>query len=119
MVSNVPEPDSRGYIDATASVRISVEALVDGSVRVFVWGEVDLATAPQFERVLSDAIEDTDSDVLVEFSSHSFIDSTGISVLIQAARRLRESGRALRVTTANAHMRSVIETVGLAEILGL
>jgi anti-anti-sigma factor len=119
MVSNVPEPDGMGYIDAAASIRISVETLADGSARVFVWGEVDLATAPHLERVLADAIHATDSDVLVEFSGDSFIDSTGLNVLIQAARRLRESGRALRVTTENAHMRGVIETMGLAEIFPL
>ena len=119
MLSNVPERDGTGYIDAAASIRIAVETLADGSAHVFVWGEVDLATAPHFERVLADAIHGTDSDVLVEFSSDSFIDSTGLNVLIHAARRLHESDRALRVTTGNAHMRGVIETTGVAEILGL
>ncbi len=87
-------------------IRIAVETLADGSAHVFVRGEVDLATAPHLERVLADAIHGTDSDVLVEFSSDSFIDSTGLNVLIQAARRLRESDRALRVTTGNPHMRA-------------
>ncbi len=119
MVSNVPERDGTGYIDAAASIRIAVETLAGGSAHVFVRGEVDLATAPHLEQVLADAIHGTDSDVLVEFSSDSFIESTGLNVLIQAARRLRESGRALRVTTGNAHMRGVIETMGLAEILAL
>ena len=119
MVSNVPERDGTGYIDVAVPIRIAVETLADGSAHVFVWGEVDLATAPHLERVLADAIHGTDSDVLVEFSWDSFIDSTGLNVLIQAARRLRESDRALRVTTENAHMRAVIETMGLAEILAL
>jgi anti-sigma B factor antagonist len=119
MLSNVPEPDGTGYLDAAASIRISVETLADGSARVFVWGEVDLATAPHLERALADAIQGTDSDVLVEFSRDSFIDSTGLNVLIQAARRLHESGRTLRVTTDSPHMRGVIETTGLAGMLGL
>jgi anti-sigma B factor antagonist len=122
MISNVPDRDSartNGYVDVGAPIRIAVESLADGTCLVSVWGEVDLATAPHLERVLADAAGDGDQDVLVEFSQHSFIDSTGLGVLIQAARRLRERGRSLRVTTENPHTRGVIETMGLAETLGL
>jgi anti-sigma B factor antagonist len=122
MISNVPDRDSarmNGYVDAAAPIRIAVESLTDGTRLVSVWGEVDLSTAPHLERVLADAARDGDQDLLVEFSQHSFIDSTGLGVLIQAARRLRATGRSLRVTTENPHTRGVIETMGLAETLGL
>jgi anti-sigma B factor antagonist len=122
MRSNVPDRDSartHGYVDVGVPIRIAVEGLADGTRLVSVWGEVDLATAPHLERVLADATGNGDQDVMVEFSRHSFIDSTGLGVLIQAARRLREHGRSLRVTTDNPHTRGVIETMGLAETLGL
>jgi anti-sigma B factor antagonist len=122
MHSNVPDRESArsmGYGDAGAPIRIAVETLADGTPLVSVWGEVDLATAPQLERVLDDAARGGDRDMLVEFSHDSFIDSTGLNVLIQAARRLRAKGRALHVTTENPHTRGVIETMGLAELLGL
>jgi anti-sigma B factor antagonist len=121
MRSNVPDRDlHRSYYgDPGAPIRIAVETLADGSPLVSVWGEVDLATAPHLERVLADASAGGDTDILVEFSGDSFIDSTGLNVLIQAARRLRAGGRALRVTTENPHTRSVIDTMGLTEMLGL
>lgn len=121
MRSNVPDRDlHRSYYgDPGAPIRIAVETLADGSPLVSVWGEIDLATAPHLERVLADAAAGGDTDVLVEFSRDSFIDSTGLNVLIQAARRLRAGGRALRVTTENPHTRSVIDTMGLTEMLGL
>jgi anti-anti-sigma factor len=121
MRSNVPDRDSErsGYGDPGAPIRIAVETLADGTPLVSVWGEVDLSTAPRLERVLADALEGGERDVLVEFSRDSFIDSTGLNVLIQAARRLRAEGRALRLTTENPHTRSVIETMALAETLGL
>ena len=121
MGSNVPDRDlDRSYYEAPgAPIRIAVETLADGSPLVSVWGEVDLATASHLERVLADASAAGDADVLIEFSRDSFIDSTGLNVLIQAARRLRAGGRALRVTTENPHTRSVIETMGLTEMIGL
>jgi anti-sigma B factor antagonist len=122
MLSNVPDRGSarvNGYVDAGAPIRIAVESLADGACLVSVWGEVDLATAPHLERVLADAAGDGGRDVMVELSRDSFIDSAGLGVLIQAARRLRESGRSFRVSTENPHTRGVIETMGLAETLGV
>jgi anti-sigma B factor antagonist len=121
MHPNVPDRDSErsGFGDPGAPIRIAVGTLADGTPLVSVWGEVDLSTAPRLERALADALQAGEQDVLVEFSRDSFIDSTGLNVLIQAARRLRAEGRALRVTTENPHMRSVIETMALAETLGL
>jgi anti-sigma B factor antagonist len=121
MRSNVPDrnSDGRAYVDPAAPLRIAIETLADGTPLVSVWGEVDLATAPHLERVLTDAIRGGVGDVLVEFSRESFIDSTGLHLLIQAARRLRGEGRLLLLTTENPHTRSVIETMGLGETLGL
>jgi anti-anti-sigma factor len=121
MRSHMPDRESErsGSGDLGAPIRIAVETLADGTPLVSVWGEVDLATAPRLERVLADASEGGERDVLVEFSRDSFIDSTGLNVLIHAARRLRADGRVLRVTTENPHTRSVIETMALAETLGL
>ena len=121
MQANVPDPDAartHGYVARGAPIEIGVETLVDGTAHVSVWGEVDLATAPHLERVLADATRGGNHDVLVEFSHDSFIDSTGLNVLIQAARRSRANGGSFRVTTENAHTRRVIETMGLAEGLG-
>ena len=122
MLSNVPDPASDralGYEELGPPLTIAVETLADGTCLVSVWGEVDLYTAPQLERVLDDATRAGDQDVLVEFSRDSFIDSTGLHVLIHAARRLQAVGRSFRVTTDNPHTRSVIETMGLTGKLGL
>jgi anti-sigma B factor antagonist len=121
MRSNVSarDLDRSNYGDPGAPIRIAVETLADGTPLVSVWGEVDLATAPHLERVLADASAGGDTDVLVGFARHSFIDSTGLGVLIQTAKRLAAAGRSLHVTTENLHMRGVIETMGLGEKVGL
>ncbi len=122
MRANVPDPDAdrtHRYVARGAPIEIGVETLADGTAHVSVRGEVDLATARHLERVLADATRGGNHDVLVGFSYDSFIDSTGLNVLIQAARRSRTNGSSFRVTIENAHTRRVIETMGLAEGLGL
>ena len=122
MLSNVPDPKSDrtlGSGELGPPLTIAVETLADGRCLVSIWGEVDLHTAPELERVLDDATRAGDRDVLVEFSRESFIDSTGLHVLIQTAQRLQAAGRSLRVATENPHTHSIIETMGLEESLGL
>jgi anti-anti-sigma factor len=114
MQSKVP---GRTELDPGAPIRIAVETLADGTPLVTVWGEVDLATAPHLARVLGDAAAG-ENDVHVELSHDSFIDSTGLGVLIRIAQELKANGRTLRVTTDNPHTRGVIETMGLTKTLG-
>ena len=122
MLFNVPDREtdrSTGHRDPGAQVWITAETLADGTSLVSVRGEVDLHTAPHLERVLDDAMRSGERDVHVELSREIFIDSTGMRVLIQAAERLKAMGRSLRVATGNPHTRGVIETMGLAEKIGL
>ena len=122
MLFNVSDRDpdySIGYRDPSAQVWITAETLADGTWLVSVRGEVDLHTAPHLERVLDDAMRAGEGDLHVELARHSFIDSTGLRVLIQAAQRLEAMGRSLRASTENPHTRGVIETMGLAEKMGL
>ena len=120
MLSNVPDPKSDLTLGSgELALTIAVETLADGRCLVSIWGEVDLHTASQLERVLDDATRAGDRDVLVEFSRESIIDSTGLHILIQTAQRLQAAGRSLRVASENRHTHSIIETMGLEEKLGL
>ncbi len=87
----------------------------DGSdVVVEVHGEVDLVTAPQFRDGLMELIEEQGNlSVVVDLTHLSFIDSTGLTVLIQARKRLAaKHGRlVLRAVPPMAHR--VLELTGL------
>jgi anti-sigma B factor antagonist len=118
VAGNGSRPKSQ-YGEPGAPIGIAVETLADGTHHVSVWGEVDLATAPHLQQALDDVARGTNLDVLVELSEDSFIDSTGLHVLVDTAQRLRAIGRVLRVTTDNGNIRRVIEMAGLTEELGL
>lgn len=81
-------------------------------------GELDLATAAKLEEQLH-AIEGTDADViLVDLGGLSFIDSTGIRVLLKAAARSRDDGR-LALQGASPRIRRVLDLAGVAPLLPL
>lgn len=106
-------------VDLGLVMPTAVSALADGTRVVLVSGEIDLATAPELERILAEAADGGDHGVVVELAGDSFIDSTGLGVLIRTARLLGSSGRSFEVATANAHIRGVVETMGLTEALAL
>jgi anti-anti-sigma factor len=57
-----------------------------GRVVVLVRGELDLATAPELEKVVSDSL-DAGDEVAVDLRELEFMDSTGLRVLVSAHAR--------------------------------
>lgn len=75
-------------------------------------GELDLATAPKLQEALAQAIADS-GEVLIDFSRCTFIDSTGLSAIVAAARRLDEDGRRLAITALRGQPLNVFGIAGL------
>jgi anti-sigma B factor antagonist len=63
----------------------------DGSARVALSGELDIATAPEFDRALS-AAQVRARSVTLDLRRLTFMDCRGLSVLVAAAARARASG---------------------------
>ncbi|HEV2060821.1 MAG TPA: STAS domain-containing protein [Solirubrobacteraceae bacterium] len=98
---------------------LSISSERDGDVHTLgLTGEVDLANAVEVEHELR-RIEATDAAViLVDLAGVSFIDSTGIKVLIAAAARSRGDGRLVLMRPTPAVLR-VLRIAGVANLLPL
>ena len=67
---------------------------------ICVSGEIHVSTAPQFSARLTDAIESGKLALVLDMSGVEFIDSTGLSVLLNGLRRVtRQRGRLALVCT--------------------
>jgi anti-sigma B factor antagonist len=82
-------------------------------------GEVDIATAGQLRDRVDQVIERTEGTVVVDLTSVTFIDSTGLGVLIGARKRCVEDGRTLRVVIAEPRILKVFEITGLTELFDI
>lgn len=81
-------------------------------------GELDLTAAPVLREQLLAAITDGHDDVVLDLSGVTFVDSSGLSVIITAYKRLQAEGGRLRVAGASGLVRSVLDVTGLGRILG-
>ena len=76
-------------------------------------GEIDLASSDRLSRAVRDAIFEADAAVRLDLLQVTFIDSTGISVLVRARQLAVEEGVELRVVRASARVESVLDLMGL------
>ena len=98
------------------------EDVVEGIPVLHLAGEIDLAAAPALRDRLVALAQQLAAGggapgVVLDLDQVSFIDSTGLSVLVAAHSRLGESGRQLRVAGAPPRVRRVLELTGLDGLL--
>ena len=79
---------------ASFEVRREVEA---GAGRLTVIGELDIATKPQLEEAAQATIADGVRDLTIDLRELSFMDSSGLSLLIILNKRAVDEGWTLRL----------------------
>ena len=86
----------------------------DGVLRVALTGDLDVTTAASVEERLIE-LEDGDPPdrVVLDLRAVRFIDSTGLSLLINAHSRGRKAGRRVTVVSGSGPPRRILETTGL------
>jgi anti-sigma B factor antagonist len=83
---------------------------------LLVSGEIDVASAPEFHASLSDLIGQGTEIVIVDLSQVSFIDSTGLGVLVGAEKQMRDAGQALRLVVTQPQILRLLELTGLDQV---
>ena len=80
-------------------------------------GEVDLYTAPRFKDDLVALIEDGATDVVVDLSGVTFIDSTALGVIISGVKRLHERDGRLAIVAGSRPVVRILDITGLDKVL--
>lgn len=91
----------------------------DGLVTLTVAGELDQGTAPELRGALAEVLGGGTHGVLVDLSQCGFIDSTGLSLLVEAKRRLADDQRPFAVCCPDADVRRLLELTGIDRAVGL
>lgn len=89
----------------------------DGEVVVAAVGEIDALSAPQFAVVVHD-LATTASELAIDFSAVTFMDSSGLSVLASAISE-RGDGSRVRVRGASPMVRRLLTMSGIDTLLAI
>jgi anti-sigma B factor antagonist len=83
---------------------------------VTVSGEVDVETSPVLEERLTSVLDRGLSSIRIDLADVTFLDSTGLSVLISGLKRCRAAGGELRLLSPRPNVRKVLEITGLTDV---
>jgi anti-sigma B factor antagonist len=86
-----------------------------GTVAIALSGEIHLASADQLDAVIRDAEETDIGWIVVDLSDVSFIDSTGLGVLLNAKKR--SDGRVSCIPSNQLAVTRLLELTGAVKML--
>jgi anti-sigma B factor antagonist len=86
---------------AQPQFRLSEEDVDQKTHMIVVSGEIHVSTAPEFSRLLNDAIGEGKTQVVLDLAAVEFIDSTGLSVLLNGLRRVTRCGGRMALVCTN------------------
>jgi anti-anti-sigma factor len=86
-------------------------------VHVELTGELDISSASSVESRLIEVEERAPDRLVLDLRRVNFIDSTGLSMIINADGRAKKAGRRLTIVSGDGVPRRILRTVGLEDRL--
>ena len=80
-------------------------------------GEVDISNAHMFKKQLEAALAEKKQNITIDLSELSYIDSTGLGVIIGAYGTIKKDGYSIKVTNPKENVKKLINISGLDKIL--
>jgi anti-sigma B factor antagonist len=93
--------------------QIQERTVDDRATILAVEGEIHVSTAPEFSAVLSATVGDGPMSLVLDLTGVMFIDSTGLSVLLNALRQVTHAGGQMAVVCSNPTVLRLFEITRL------
>jgi anti-anti-sigma factor len=85
--------------------------------RLVLGGELDMSARFQAERALDDLLSEPLEQLVVDLGEVTFVDSTGMGLVLEVNDRARSEGFKLRLLRGPAEVQRVFELAGVADVL--
>jgi anti-sigma B factor antagonist len=89
----------------------------NSTLRVGVSGELDISTVPAFNKELAELRHNAATTVILDLSSTSFMDSTGLSAVLVAEMHARMRGQKFVVVAGPPHVHELFKLTGVDNFL--
>lgn len=90
-----------------------------GCTVVRVGGELDMDTRPELQGLLEGLVGDGVRQVVLDFAGVSFMDSSGLGLLVDVLKLLRDRGGRLCLASVQAPVRDVLVLSALDQVLDI
>ncbi len=91
-----------------------------GDIVIFdITGEIDLYNAPEIKEKIKDEMNKNKVNIIINLDKVTYIDSSGIGVLISSLSNLKKVGGALKLINVYASVRKVFELTKLTSFFDI
>lgn len=80
-------------------------------------GEVDLASSPELDAAIISSIDSGTTSVVIDLTDVSFMDSSGLGVIVRGLKRCREADKELDLVITNERVLKVFGITGLDQVI--
>jgi len=109
-------PSSAGASDDARALTVTLHEQ-NSTLTVAVSGELDISTVPAFNKELSELRHNAAKTVVLDLSSTSFMDSTGLSAVLVAEMHARMRGQKFVVVAGPPHVHELFKLTGVDNFL--
>jgi anti-sigma B factor antagonist len=112
--------DASALLGRPEPFRIEEERPARAGVVLFVlYGDIDLHVAPELRERLTAAVEAGATDLVLDLSRVTFMDSMALGVLLGVLKSLRPRGGELRLVVPSSDLRRIFEITLLDQVFTL
>ncbi|MCK7578632.1 MAG: STAS domain-containing protein [Chromatiales bacterium] len=80
-------------------------------------GRLDTQASPEAEQFITQAIDQGEHRILVDFGATDYISSAGLRVLLKATKQLKQAGGAFGLCNADEQIREVLRISGFETLM--
>jgi len=86
---------------------------------VNLYGEVDIYNADSLKTELHTLIAEKPADIVIDCTSLKYIDSTGLGVLVNALKKVKEQDKSISIINLKPHIAKIFTLTGLDKIFSI
>ena len=83
---------------------------------VNLYGEVDIYNADSLKNELQALIAEKSADIILDCTNLKYIDSTGLGVLVNALKRVKEQNKSINIINLKPYIAKIFTLTGLDKI---
>lgn len=88
----------------------------NGRLKLTLKGEVDISTAQDFKTRLYEAVGEGDKDIELFCDELSYIDSTGLGILVGALKRVKKNDKNVYIYQLKENIKKLFRITGLDKV---
>lgn len=91
----------------------------DAPGRIVFSGEIDFSVTPTVRERLLELVGKTKKDIELDLADLTYIDSSGLALLLELRKQLAETGRSVAIRSISPQVRKLFNLTQLSDLFGL